>query len=243
MLVWLKRLFRRWRKRRALEPVKMPKRSHRGSRYRMVTRVEVEFTTPCALVDPPTHSVHVLMIDHVIKAINTPCDLSTGAAVSKLSHAATCAEPCARIKQRLAGRGDLHDPLIGNLFEAVNKADRRRADRAPTPRPAMFRYSPTLWMAFLAKMSLLPVRVAIRPNPTVWVETPFAHSEYGFTGGVWALAQGPGDKYIYELLTKYLYEIPADPVAHRCWEPQETFQAEAVWPYGEEPPPNDGTKR
>ena len=161
--------------------------------------------------------------------------------MSKLSHAATCAEPCAQIKQRLAGQGDLHDPprgdhpmLIGNLFEAVDKADQRRAARVLAPRPARFRYSPTLWMAFLAKVSPLPVRVAIRPNPTVWIDTPCAHSEYGFTGGVWALAQGPGDKYIYELLTKYLYEIPGDPVGHRRWEPDEYFQADAVWPYGED---------
>ena len=244
MFIWLKRLFRRWRKKRALEPIKMPKRAHRGSRYRRASRVEVEFNANCALVEPPAHPVHVLLIDNVVKSIDTPCDLSTSAAVSKLSHAATCAEPCLKIKQRLAGRGGLDDPLIGNLFEAVDKADRRRAARMPSPRLARFRCAPSLWAAFLTKVSPLPVRVSTsRFGYSVWVETPFAHSEYTFTGGVWALALGPGDERIYRLLTKYLYEIPGDPITHKRWEPEGFFQAEAVWPYGEEPPLEDRTKR
>ena len=242
VLIWLKRLFRRLRKKRVLEPVK--KQLHRRSRYRGVSRVEFEFSTSCALVDPPMHPVCVLLINHVVKAIDTPCDLSTGAAVSKLSHAATCAEPCTQIKARLARHGSLSDPLSGNLFEAVGRADQKRIAHAPAPRPTRFRYSPSLWAAFLARVSPLPVRVSTsRFGHSVWVETPFAHSEYTFTGGVWALALGPGDSRVYRLLTKYLYEVPGDPIAHKHWEPQETFQADATWPYGEEPLPNDGTKR
>lgn len=96
----------------------------------------------------------------------------------------------------------------------------------PSPRLARFRCAPSLWAAFLTKVSPLPVRVSTsRFGYSVWVETPFAHSEYTFTGGVWALALGPGDERIYRLLTKYLYEIPGDPITHKRWEPEGFFQA------------------
>jgi hypothetical protein len=254
MLIWfrrlLKRLFRRRHKMIGSAPKQQalgsaPKQqAHRRSRYRGISRKEFTFTTPCALVEPPSHTVTVLIVDNVVRQIATPCDLRVGAATHMLSHAPTCAEPCTEIKRRLAGHGSLPDPLSGNLFEAVGKADRKRIARKPAPRPTKFRYSPSVWAALLAKTSSLPVRVSTsRFGHSVWVETPIAHSEYTFTGGMWALALGPGDPAVYRLLSKYLCPVLDDQtVVHMRWEPQVTFMGDAAWPYGEEPPPRD-TKR
>lgn len=178
----------------------------------ITTHTELSFDVPCVL-RPPSHKLRIFIVDKVVKAIVSPCSRDEALASSALSEDG-CGGPYTGVIDRLRGStrwGRFSETDDKVLNEAYRHAATVRSEReaARLYYNESFRVSPSLWPAFIKQKTGLnsePIvaTIAGRVSANLVVETPLAPSNYRFDGGTWGLAGGPGDKRVYDLLSKHI---------------------------------------
>ena len=172
----------------------------------------------CSVGASPNHEMRVVIVDGVVKTIWSPCNRVVALTAAQLG-GESCGRKYIELRDRLSGKPVIwpsswtqawvehqRQALDATLDQAIRAADRRRAERrAARLEPITCRQSSEVWEAYLHRLTGLAVTV---DNTRVSVETPDATTMYCYSGsvdnGVWALAQGPSDQRVYDMLNKYI---------------------------------------
>lgn len=190
------------------------------------TRTTLTQEVECSISATPTHEVKILLVDNVVKAICSPCGLTEALTAAQLG-GKSCGTLCKEVVDWMRGyppepqqyqiqnapygftsHGRGEDPYRATLFKAAVAASEKRVARQQRKAtPTSERVPPKVWTDFIKRATGLIAQFVVEPPLViVYVETPGVGSRYDLIGrdDGWALAQGPGDQRVYELLSKHV---------------------------------------